>query len=218
MSTFAAPLLRSLFVATASVVITAAPAVMLGYLFARRRVKAQVIWETLAMLPLILPPVVSGFVLLYLLAPSGPIGGLLFDVAGIRLPFTLTAAVLASAVVSFPLFLRSAKTGFASVSTELEETAASLGHRPRSVFAKVSLPLARPGIVAGAVLAFARALGEFGATLVVAGNVPGRTQTLPTAIYQAAQLGDTRTGWILVALAVVIAFVLMALSGRMERR
>jgi molybdate transport system permease protein len=103
------------------------------------------------------------------------------------------------------------------VGRELEDTAATLGHKPFAVFLKVSLPLARPGIVAGALLAFARALGEFGATLIVAGNIPGRTQTLPLAIYQAAQLGDMRSGWTLVALSAALAFMIMLVSTRYER-
>ena len=171
----------------------------------------------MAMLPLVLPPVVTGFFLLYLFAPAGPLGRLILGLFGARIPFTLTAAVLAGALVSFPLFVRGARTGFAAVPRELEETAATLGHGPRGVFWRVSLPLARPGIMAGALLAFARALGEFGATLVVAGNIPGRTQTLPLAIYQAAQLGDVRSGWILVGFSAALAFVLILVSARFER-
>jgi len=217
MSGLAGPLLRSLVVALASVAIAAAPAVLLGYLIARRRLRGQAVWETLAMLPLVLPPVVSGFLLLYLLAPGGPIGAPLWNLFGIRIPFTLTAAVLAAALVSFPLFVRGAKVGFLGVPRELEEAAATLGHARGTVFRKVSLPLARPGIAAGALLAFARALGEFGATLIVAGNIPGRTQTLPLAIYQAAQLGDLTTGWILVGMSAILAFVLMLISAKVER-
>ena len=108
--------------------------------------------------------------------------------------------------------------GFAQVPAQYEEVAATLGHDPRSVFRKVSVPLARPGILAGFVLALARALGEFGATLVVAGNIPGRTQTLPLAIYRATQLGDARTGWLLIGVAAVLALALMLISYGLERR
>jgi molybdate transport system permease protein len=208
---------RSLLVAGCSTALAALPAVWLGHIFAHRRSTVAKISEAVAMLPLVLPPVVSGFFLLYLLAPSGPVGALLERALGVRVPFTLAAAVLASTLVSFPLFLRGARVGFAGVPRELEETAATLGHGPRGVFLRVSLPLARPGIVAGALLAFARALGEFGATLVVAGNIPGRTQTLPLAIYEAAQLGDVRTGWILVGCSAALAFALIFLSARFER-
>lgn len=217
MSPYWDPFWRSLVVSAFSVVLAAPPALILGYVFARRSARRFVVLETVCMLPLVLPPVVSGFVLLWLLAPVGPFGKILWEAAGVRIPFTMTAAVLASALVSFPLFLRGAKIGFTGVGRALEEAAATLGHRPIAVFLKVSLPLARPGIVAGVLLAFARALGEFGATLVVAGNIPGRTQTLPLAIYQATQLGDARTGWTLVALSVALAFLLMLVSTRFER-
>jgi molybdate transport system permease protein len=209
--------LRSLGVALAATLLTALPAIWLGFRFAHRRGRGTSVGEAIAMLPLVLPPVVSGFFLLYLLAPAGPLGALIDWAFGVRIPFTLPAAVLAAALVSFPLFLRGARTGFAAVPRELEETATTLGHAPRGVFVQVSLPLARPGIVAGALLAFARALGEFGATLVVAGNIPGRTQTLPLALYEAAQLGDVRTGWVLVGIAAVFALVLVVASSRFER-
>lgn len=208
---------RSLFVASFATLLAVLPAVWLGFRFARRRGVGTSVGEAIAMLPLVLPPVVTGFFLLYLFAPAGPLGRLMLGSFGVRIPFTLTAAVLAAALVSFPLFLRGAKSGFLAVPRELEETAATLGHGPRGVFMRVSLPMARPGIVAGALLAFARALGEFGATLVVAGNIPGRTQTLPLAIYQAAQLGDTGSGWILVGLSAALAFVLIVVSARFER-
>ena len=198
--------------------LTTAPfAVYLGYVLARRRFRGKALLETVAMLPLVLPPVVTGFFLLYLLAPRGPVGFVLNAAFGIRIPFTLTAAILAAGLVSFPLFLRGAKVGFAGVPRELEEMVSTLGHRPAAVFRKVSLPLARHGILAGMLLAFARALGEFGATLVVAGNIPGRTQTLPLAIYRATQLGDTKQGWLLIGVAAALAFVLMLVTRRLER-
>jgi molybdate transport system permease protein len=209
--------LRTLLVAGVSVAITAPFAVYLGYVLARRRFRGKALLETIAMLPLVLPPVVTGFFLLYLLAPRGPIGFVLNAAFGIRIPFTLTAAVLAAGLVSFPLFLRGTKVGFAAVPRELEEMASTLGHRPAAVFRKVSFPLARHGILAGMLLAFARALGEFGATLVVAGNIPGRTQTLPLAIYQATLLGDATTGWILITIAALIAMVLMLAASKLER-
>lgn len=217
MSAYLDVAVRSLVVALLATLLAALPAIGLGFRFARRRSAGTTVGEAMAMLPLVLPPVVTGFFLLYLFAPAGPLGRLILGLFGARIPFTLTAAVLAGALVSFPLFVRGARTGFAAVPRELEETAATLGHGPRGVFWRVSLPLARPGIMAGALLAFARALGEFGATLVVAGNIPGRTQTLPLAIYQAAQLGDVRSGWILVGFSAALAFVLILVSARFER-
>ena len=210
-------IIRSVLVAVVAVAVAAPPAVWLGYVLARRRFRGRALLETVLMLPLVLPPVVTGFVLLYLLSPVSPLGAVFYDTLGVRIPFTLTAAVLAAATVSFPLFLRGARTGFAQVPTELEELASTLGHDPRAVFRRVTLPLARPGIVAGMVLALARALGEFGATFVVAGNIPGRTQTLPLAIFQATQLGDITTGWILIGTAAALALLLMMVAGRLER-
>ena len=217
MATLPTLILRSILVALIGVALAAPPAIALGFILARRSFRGRALLETVLMLPLVLPPVVTGFVLLYLLSPVSPVGAMLYDTFGLRLPFTLAAAVLAAAAVSFPLFLRGAKTGFAHVPVELEELAATLGHGPRAVFRKVTLPLARSGIVAGMVLALARALGEFGATLVVAGNIPGRTQTLPLAIYQATQLGDITTGWILIGAAATLALVLMLVAARLER-
>ena len=208
---------RSLAVAILSLLLTSPFALGLGYLFARHRFRGKALAEAALMAPLVLPPVVTGFVLLHLFSPAGFLGRWLWQSLGIRVPFTLAAAVLAAAVVSFPLSLRGARTGFAGVPRILEEVAASLGHRPRSVFLRVALPLARRGIVTGVVLAGARALGEFGATLVVAGNIPGRTQTIPLAIYQATQLGDTRTGWTLIAIAGLLAVGLVLAASRLER-
>jgi len=140
---------RSIVVATFALLLTAPFALGLGYLFARRRFRGKTLAEAALMAPLVLPPVVTGFVLLHLFSPAGFLGRWLWETLGLRVPFTLAAAVLAAAVVSFPLFLRGARTGFAGVPRILEEVAASLGHRPRSVFFRVALPLARRGIVTG---------------------------------------------------------------------
>jgi len=217
MDSLLALVIRSVLVATCGVLLSAPFALWLGHRLAKRRIRAAALVETLAMLPLVLPPVVSGFVLLYLFSPTSPLGYVLLAVFGIRVPFTLVAAILTAAVVSFPLFLRSVKTGFAGVPRVYEEVAATLGQTPRQVFWSTTFPLARAGISAGVVLALARALGEFGATLVVAGNIPGRTQTLPLAIYRATQLGDTKTGWLLIGVAAALAFVLMLVTRRLER-
>jgi molybdate transport system permease protein len=208
---------RSVIVAACGVLLAAPLALWLGHRLAKRRIRAAALVETLAMLPLVLPPVVSGFVLLYIFSPASPLGYAVQSVFGVRVPFTLVAAVLTAAVVSFPLFLRSVKVGFAGVPRVYEEVAATLGQTPRQVFWSTTFPLARAGVAAGVVLALARALGEFGATLVVAGNIPGRTQTLPLAIYRATQLGDTKTGWLLIGVAAALAFVLMMITRRLER-
>jgi molybdate transport system permease protein len=208
---------RSLFVAALGVCLALPCALWLGLRLARGQLRAGAAIETVAMLPLVLPPVVTGFALLSAFSPLYPPGQWLQSAFGIRVPFTLAAAVLAAAVVSFPLLLRGIKSGFAGVGVAYEEVAATLGCSRTQVFLRVTLPLAKPGLVAGMMLALARALGEFGATLVVAGNIPGRTQTLPLAIYRATQVGDTRTGWTLILIAVFLALALTLLARPFER-
>lgn len=146
--------------------------------------------DAVLLLPLVLPPVVTGFLLLVLLGKHGPVGVLLRRTLGWEIIFTPTAAVLAAAVVAFPLMYGSMKAAFASLDSQLENAAHCLGATPLRVFWTITLPLAWPGLVAGTLLSFARALGEFGATIMVAGNIPGHTTTVPTAIYFAAEGGE----------------------------
>jgi len=208
---------RSVFVAVVGVLLFLPLALWLGWKLARAKWRGAAVIETIAMLPLVLPPVVTGFALLVLFSPAFPLGGLIKQTLGTQVPFTLSAAVLAAGLVSFPLLLRGIKTGFAGASPVYEEAAATLGCTRSQVFWRVTLPLARRGVAAGVILALARAVGEFGATLVVAGNIPGRTQTLPLAIYRVTQLGDVTTGWWLVGLAVVLAFGLSLAARPFER-
>lgn len=210
-------LARSVVVASLGVMLFFPLALWLGWRLARTRLPGAAVIETIAMLPLVLPPVVTGFALLTLFSPLYFPGRILADTFGLRVPFTLGAAVLAAGLVAFPLLLRGIKMGFARAGVACEEAAATLGCTPSQVFWRVTLPLARHGVLAGLILALARALGEFGATLVVAGNIPGRTQTLPLAIYRVTQLGDTTTGWWLVALAVALALCLTLIARRFER-
>jgi len=209
--------LRSTLVAVLGVALVFPVALWLAWKVARRPSGLGTVLETIAMLPLVLPPVVTGFVLLIALSPLYLPGRLLESAFGIRVPFTLAAAVLAAGVVSFPLLLKGIKTGFASVHPRLEEVAATLGCSRYQVFVRVTLPLARHGLAAGLLLALARAVGEFGATLVVAGNIPGRTQTLPLAIYRATQLGDTHTGWLLIAISALLALALTLVARPFDR-
>ncbi len=208
---------RSVAVAFLGVLLFFPLALWLGWRLARTPFPGAAVIETIAMLPLVLPPVVTGFALLMFFSPVFPLGRMLEDIFGLRVPFTLSAAVLAAGLVSFPLLLRGIKTGFAGASTACEDAAATLGCTRAQVFWRVTLPLARRGVAAGVILALARALGEFGATLVVAGNIPGRTQTLPLAIYRVTQLGDVTTGWWLVGLAVLLALALSLLARPFER-
>ena len=209
----------SLKVATASVALGLPFAIGLGYFLARWRSAGKWIVETAVNLPLVLPPVVTGYLLLLLMGRNGPLGRLLDEFLGWRVVFTWYAAVAAGAIVSFPLRVRTIRVSFRSVDTRLEEAARSLGRSRLSTFYRVSLPLALRGIVAGSVLGFARTLGEFGATIMVAGNIPGQTQTIPTAIYSLVQ---SPGGWDrskrLLLVSILLACVTLAVSEILERR
>ncbi len=209
----------SLKVATASVALGLPFAIGLGYFLARWRSAGKWIVETVVNLPLVLPPVVTGYLLLVLMGRNGPLGRLLDEFLGWRVVFTWYAAVAAGAIVSFPLMVRTIRVSFRSVDTRLEEAARSLGRSRLSTFYRVSLPLALRGIVAGSVLGFARTLGEFGATIMVAGNIPGQTQTIPTAIYSLVQ---SPGGWDrskrLLLVSILLACVTLAASEILERR
>ena len=188
-----------------------------AYLLARRHGFGRTLTETLLTLPLVLPPTAVGLLLLELLRRSGPVGKLL-DRAGVELLFTWKAVVLATAVMSFPLLVRTAIVAFEDVDPRLLGMARSLGSRPAAVFARVALPLAWRGVLAGSLLAFSRALGEFGATILVAGSIPGRTRTLALAIFQRNQIGADGAALRLVAVAVVIAFAAVWTTELVTRR
>jgi len=188
-----------------------------AYLLARRHGFGRTLTETLLTLPLVLPPTAVGLLLLELLRRSGPVGKLL-DRAGVELLFTWKAVVLATAVMSFPLLVRTAIVAFEDVDPRLLGMARSLGSRPAAVFARVALPLAWRGVLAGSLLAFSRALGEFGATILVAGSIPGRTRTLALAIFQRNQIGADGAALRLVAVAVIIAFAAVWTTELVTRR
>jgi molybdate transport system permease protein len=184
--------------------------ITLGYFLSRSRIRWKWLIESAANLPLVLPPVVTGYILLLLLAPSGPIGKI-FEQFGFKIVFTPYAAIIAAVVVSFPLALRTIRLTFESVDSELEKTARTLGASKTCVFFEISLPLAKNGILAGWLLAFARSLGEFGATIMVAGNIAGRTQTIPLAIFsRATQPGGIEQSWRLVVLSIIISCIAIA--------
>ncbi len=184
----------------------------------RRHSLARDVGESLLTLPLVLPPTVLGYYLLVLLGRNGPLGGWLYAHFGIRLIFTWQGAVIAAAVAAFPLILRAARAAFAEVDIQLEQAARTLGLTEAAVFFRVSLPLAWHGVVAGALLAFARAMGEFGATLMVAGSLPGRTQTLSIAIYNAVMAGDDATSQTLVLISLIAAVVILILAAQLLQR
>ncbi|MDB5834617.1 MAG: molybdenum transporter permease [Caballeronia sp.] len=208
------PLLLSLKVAGWATAIDVVLGVAVAFGLSRWRSSARELVDSLLTLPLVMPPTVLGYYLLVLLGRRGVIGAWLnkFD---IQLVFTWQGAVIASAVVAFPLVLKSARTAFETVDPQFERAARTLGVSEAAVFFRVTLPLAARGILAGALLAFARALGEFGATLMIAGNLPGRTQTLSVAVYAAVQAGDDTTANILVIVTSVTCVVILLAAGRL---
>jgi molybdate transport system permease protein len=207
----------TLRVAVVSTLLILPPGVALAWLLARKQWPGKALVETLVALPIIMPPVATGLLLLRFLGRRGPIGGLL-ESWGLEIVFTWKAVVLAMAVMSFPLLVRSARIAFESVDRELEDAARDLGARPWRVFASITMPLAAHGVIAGTVLAFARGLGEFGATILVAGMIPGQTMTLPTAIYHEIQLGRDDEAFALLGVSVAIAFGAIAVSEWLLRR
>ena len=181
--------------------------VAVAWLIARREWPGKAVVETMAMLPLFVPPVATGLVLLMLFSRHGPLGSVLQRGLGLEIVFTWRAVVLACAVMSFPLLVRTAQAAFEGVSARFEDIARTLGASEWRVFATISLPLAARGIVAGAVLAFARAMGEFGATAIVAGMIPRKTMTISLSIYQNIQLGHDAAALPLLFVSIGIVFI-----------
>jgi molybdate transport system permease protein len=209
----------SLAVATRSVAVSLLPAVAVAWLLARRDFPGRMLLDALVHLPLVVPPVVVGWALLMLFGVRGPIGAPLHEWFGIRLVFTTEGAALATAVMSFPLIVRAVRLGLEGVDRGLEEAARTLGARPLDRFATVTLPLMSPGILAGGVTAFAAGLGEFGAVITFASNIPGETQTLPLAIYSATQMpGGEEQAARLAAISFTLAVGGLLLAELLARR
>ena len=202
----------SLKVAFCSTILCILFGVSVGFLLARLRFFGRDLVDSLFTLPMVLPPTVLGYYLLVLLGRKGWIGSWLDTYLGIQLIFTWQAAVIAATVVSFPLVLTSARAAFESVDRELEQAARVLGLGELSIFFRVTLPLAWRGILAGTLLAFARSLGEFGATLMIAGSIPGRTQTLSIAVYEAVQAGQNQlaNSFVIIISVVCVSVLLIA--------
>jgi molybdate transport system permease protein len=212
-------ILLSLKVAATATAVSLPFGIGLGYFLARRQFWGKSLVETFLNLPLVLPPVVTGYLLLVLLGRRGWIGALLDRWFGIHLVFTWQAAALASAVMAFPLMIRAIRVSFAEIDQRLERAARTLGAGRVETFWRISLPLARRGIVAGAVLAFARSMGEFGATVMIAGNIPGETQTIPLYIYtQTNSPGGIEQSARLVVACVLIAIAALGVSEFLERK
>ena len=189
--------------------------VALGYLLARKRFPGRELLDALLTLPMVMPPTVLGYYLLVVIGREGVIGAWLRNSFGINLIFTWQAAVIAAAVVAFPLVLKGARAAFESVDRQLEQAAQVLGVPPFGVFLRVTLPLAWRGVLGGTLLAFARSMGEFGATLMVAGSIPGKTQTLSIAVYEAVQAGQDDSANLLVVITSVVCITVLIVANKL---
>lgn len=209
------PLWLSLRVASIATLLATVLGTLLGFLLAEGRWRGRSLVESVVTLPLILPPTVLGFYLLVTLGRQSPVGAWIERVTGVPLVFTWQAAVVAATVPALPYVVRTARAAFEAVDPSIREAASIDGARALPRLLLILLPLARRGITAGVTLAFARALGEFGATLMVAGNIPGSTRTMPIAIYDAVQAGSYDLAGVLVAILTAVAVVVLLLAGRL---
>lgn len=207
----------SLQVAAVSTVISLPLAILTAWVLLRSRGILRAALDTFVNLPLVLPPVVTGYLLLISFGRNGFIGKFLYEMLGIEFVFDFKGAVLAAAIVSFPLMVRAVRLAFESVDQRLVQAAKTLGKNPWHVFRKVTLPLSRRGLIAGCMLAFARSLGEFGATIMVAGNIAGETKTIPLFVYDQLQSpGGIKNCWPVVVFSILIAMVALLISSRFE--
>lgn len=211
------PIVFSIGVATTATMVTLAVGLTLARLLTYRQIRLQGFWETLILLPMVFPPTITGYLLLLLLGKRGPIGSLLAGI-GVQIVFTRMAAVVAAVVVSLPLMYQNCKAALGSIDMRLVDAARTLGLSEARIFRSITIPLAAPGILSGVALSFARALGEFGATLMIAGNIPGRTQTIPLALYSAVESNRRSDANAYLAITVVLSFVVIGLVGIGERR
>lgn len=201
--------LLSLRIAAISTLLTGILGTLLAHKLSRTKKTSYRIIETLVVLPMVLPPSIVGYLLLLCLGKNGWLGSLIYAATGKTLLFSWPAAVIAAIIVSLPLMYQSARTGFQGVDHRLENAARTLGAREWRIFTEITLPLAKPKLLTGLALSFARAIGEFGATLMVAGNIPGKTQTIPTALYFAAESGEHATANFLMLIALFIGIAVM---------
>ena len=208
----------SIKVSIVATMLNAAIGIPLAYLLARRRFWGRGAVDVLVTLPLVLPPTVTGYYLIVLLGRRGVLGAPLYEATGWSVAFTWYAAVIAATVMALPLLVRTARAAIESVDQNLERAAFTLGRPEWRTALEVTLPLARNGILAGLVLAFARALGEFGATIMLAGNIPGKTQTLPLSIYTAVQTGEAGQAMALVAVLTLLSCAVVVASARLGAR
>ena len=204
----------TVLMALVATILVLPPAIAIGWVLARRTFPGKTLLETTVSLPLVLPPVATGLLLLWLFGRRSPVGQAL-DSAGIEVIFTWKAVVISMMVISFPLVARSVRAGIEQVDRRYEQIASTLGAGPFRILSTITLPLASRGIAAGAVLGFSRALGEFGATIMVAGAIPGRTRTLAVGIYTLVETGREEAAWSLVLISAVLAFGAIYASNRL---
>jgi molybdate transport system permease protein len=197
-------------------VVMLVPGVAIGWLLARTNFRGKALLETAVSLPLVMPPVATGLLLLWLLGRRGPLGFLL-ELLGVEVVFTPGAVVIAMVIMGLPLLVRTARSGFEQATKRYEQIAETLGAGPWRVFTTITLPLAFRTILAGALLGFSRALGEFGATIVIAGSIPGHTRTLALGIYSFAEMGQNRDAAILLFISISIAFTAVLVSNKLTR-
>ena len=211
------PLYLTVKVSITATIFTASAGLVLAWILAKKEFFGKTVLDVLIMQPLVIPPTVLGYYLLSAFGAGSPIGGFFENVLGLQIVFTWKGAVLASLVSSLPLFVKPAKAAIEGVGNEIEDAARLLGKTEWYIIRTITLPLAWRGIAAGTVMAFARATGEFGATLMVAGNIPGRTQTLPIAIYDAVQSGDDYTANLLVGIITLFSFLVLYIAERFTK-
>lgn len=211
------PIRLSFAVAGAATLIALVAGSALAWLLARKRFPGRNLVDALITLPLVLPPTVLGYYLLVVLGTRSSVGGFLYNRFGIRLTFTVTAAIIAATIHALPLVTKSLRAAFEGVDTELEAVARTLGLSNRLIFFRVTLPLASRGVLAATALAFARALGDFGVTIMIAGNIPGKTQTASVAIYDAVQAGRDNVALTLAVIVSLIAVVMLYLINHFGR-
>ncbi|MFD1739062.1 molybdate ABC transporter permease subunit [Bacillus salitolerans] len=211
------PVRLSIQVASLSCFIVLVTGIFIAKIMARKSFKGKLLLETMLILPLVLPPSVIGFILLMLLGNDSPVGQVIQWLFNGPVIFTWFAAVIASTVVAFPLMYQSAKTGFEMIDSDIENAARVDGASEAKVFWLITIKLAGKSLVMGGILSFARGLGEFGATLMVAGNLPGRTQTIPTAIYFAMDSGNMTLAWAWVIMIILLSFLMLTIVHIMKR-
>lgn len=210
-------LFLSLKVAAVATLCVGVVGILLAYLLAKGTFPGKGALDLILTLPLVLPPTVTGYYLVMLLGRKGPLGSLLYEYLGVRIPFTWQAAAIASGVLALPLMVKTSRAAFEAIDPIMEKISYSLGRSRSYTFLRVSLPLARHGVMAGLILAFGRALGEFGATLMLAGNIPGVTSTMPLAIYSAYAAGKETTATVLVLIHTGVSLAVLYVAQKGEK-